>query len=64
MSTLDRLYRLATHHAAPVPSCPPTPSERRALRRRAVWASLVWVLAFAGFGGFVFLRIVSYLPPA
>lgn len=64
MSAIDRLDRLAARHAAPVPSCPLTPSERRAMRRRGVLASLVWALAFAGLGGFVFLRFAASLPLA
>lgn len=64
MSANYRLDRLSHRRAAPAPSCPLTPSERRAMRRRAQWSALVWASAFLGFGGFVLLRIVSYLPHA
>jgi len=38
------------------------PAERRAIRRRTLWATAIWTVAFAGFAGLVLVRILSYVP--
>ncbi len=62
MSAIDRLHRITLQRQAARPEFRTTPSERRAMRRRNLWATAIWGLAFALFAVLVALRIRSYLP--